>query len=216
MAICTSNSKRSWDNECLSRHSLWAICFNVDVRNHGIIAKNEKNAAIMRILPIIILALFSSCALAEERWDLLVTEANQYLSEGQKHLQMEYKFGEHERFDWYQKSSELIFSDKGVPTVKAKVQFVGSISTKSNTWLWSWANSSLLEQTKTEMSKVKEYGIKYGFPALTTAKWNADEIDGWEMTSITALILKAKGAYRTKTKSGFVYMVITDMEWIKH
>ena len=66
------------------------------------------------------------------------------------------------------------------------------------------------------MVKVKEYGAKHGFPALTTAKWDADEVDGWEMTSITAFILKAKGAYRTKGKTGFTYMVITDIEWIKN
>ncbi|WP_428444106.1 hypothetical protein [Photobacterium sagamiensis] len=36
-------------------------------------------------------------------------------------------------------------------------------------------------------------------------KWKADEVDGWEMTSVTCLLLDAKGSYRTTSGNGFTY-----------
>jgi len=150
-----------------------------------------------------------------ENWADFVTSAHNSLSEKQASIMSEYKIGEHERFDWDQENGTLVFSNGDKPAVIAKVQFVGSISTKSDTWLWSWANSTILDNVKDEMHKVKEYGQSKKFDALINDKWTADEIDGWEMTSITSYILNAKGAYRTTEKSGFTYMVITDIFWIK-
>ena len=66
----------------------------------------------MKILSVITLALLVSHASAEDRWVSFVTEANQYLNEGQEFLQNEYKLGEHERFDWNQETSELVFRIK--------------------------------------------------------------------------------------------------------
>lgn len=125
----------------------------------------------------------------------------------------EYNLGDHKRFNWDQESGSLIFSNDGDPAVIARVQFVGSVSTQSDTWLWSWANATVLDNVKNQMHRVREYGDTHGFPALTADQWSADEIDGWEMTSVTARILKAKGAYRTTSENGFTYMVITEIKW---
>lgn len=152
-------------------------------------------------------------AFSGKSWESQVTESHNYLSEHQDLLMTEYKLGEHERFDWDQETGALVFSNNGIKAVIAKVQFVGTISTKSNTWLWSWANSTVLDNVKDQMNNIKTFGEKHGYEALTTDKWEGDEIDGWEMTSITAQILNAKGAYRTSSKNGFTYMVITDIYW---
>lgn len=152
-------------------------------------------------------------ALADEKWVAQVTESHNYLSERQDKLMTQYKLGEHKRFDWDQDTGSLVFSNDGVVAVVAKVQFVGSISTKSNTWLWSWANSTIQDNVKDQMHIVRDFGEKSGYEALTTDKWKGDEVDGWEMTSITAQLLKAKGAYRTSSKNGFTYMVITEIQW---
>jgi len=168
----------------------------------------------MRKIVFLICLLSSAFAMADEKWADFVTEANGYLNQKIENTKSEYKLGVHERFDWDQETSELVFSNNGIPAVRAKVQFVGSVSTKSNTWLWSWANSSILEKSKKEILAVQAYGKEHGFPALTTSKWEADEVDGWEMTSISAYLLKAKGAYRSSGKTSFTYMVITDINWV--
>lgn len=152
-------------------------------------------------------------SIAYEKWMAQVTESHNYLSERQNELMHQYKLGEHKRFDWNQETGSLAFSNDGVIAVVAKVQFVGSISTKSNTWLWSWANSTIQDNVKDQMHKIKAFGKQNGYEALTTDKWEGDEVDGWEMTSITAQVLGAKGAYRTSSDNGFTYMVITDIQW---
>ena len=167
----------------------------------------------MKLITTILLSFFISEAAADEKWISFISEAHEYLSKKQDILMKVYKLGEHERFDWDQESGSLVFSNNGISAVIAKVQFVGSISTKSNTWLWSWANSTVLDNVKDEMNKIKEFGNVQKFDALTTDKWKADEIDGWEMTSITAKVLEAKGAYRTTSSNGFTYMVITNIKW---
>jgi hypothetical protein len=167
----------------------------------------------MKIIIAVLLSIFMTEAIADEKWVAQVTESHNYLTERQDGLMTEYKLGEHKRFDWDQDTGSLVFSNDGVVAVIAKVQFVGSISTESNTWLWSWANSTVQENVKDQMYKVQSFGENNGFPALTTDKWKGDEIDGWEMTSITAQVIEAKGAYRTSSDNGFTYMVITEIKW---
>ncbi|WP_432458951.1 MULTISPECIES: DUF6882 domain-containing protein [unclassified Agarivorans] len=162
-----------------------------------------------------VISLFASSANASDDWIDFVTIAHNSLSEKQDAIMAEYKIGEHERFDWDQENGTLVFSNDDKPVVIAKVQFVGSVSTKSDTWLWSWANQTILDNVKDQMYKVKEFGVSKNYEALINEKWSADEVDGWEMTSITSYILNAKGAYRTTDNTGFTYMVITDIHWVK-
>lgn len=63
------------------------------------------------------------------------------------------------------------------------------------------------------MVTVLNYGKEHGFSQLTTKKWHAHEVDGWEMTSVAAFLLKARGAYRFPSESGFTFMVMTDVRW---
>ncbi|WP_341873499.1 DUF6882 domain-containing protein [Azotobacter salinestris] len=149
-----------------------------------------------------------------EAYRSLVTEAHQYITECQDRLRSEYQLDAWPRYDWEQESASLVFSDETGPRVRASIQFVGSISTRSNTWLWSWANDSLLHQVTCLMSRVKEHGEQKEIKQLATDYWPADEIDGWEMTSIAGYLLGAKGAYRTPDEKGFTYMVIMDVSWV--
>ncbi|MGF1761644.1 hypothetical protein L4D76_27835 [Photobacterium sagamiensis] len=93
---------------------------------------------------------------ANVSWEDFVSEAHNALTEKQNKLMVDFKLGEHERFDWDQENGTLVFSNDGKVAVIAKVQFVGSISTKSNTWLWSWANSFVLDNVKDQMHKFYE------------------------------------------------------------
>ena len=170
----------------------------------------------MRKSAALLLSTLMSDATADEKWIDQIAEAYNLLSERQDVLMEEYKLGNHERFDWDQETRSLVFSNDGVPAVIAKIQFVGSVSTVSDTWLWSWANPSIVDGAKDQMYRVRNFGDKHGYDALTTEEWHADEVDGWEMTSMAAFVLDAKGAYRTSSDNGFTYMVITDIEWAQH
>jgi hypothetical protein len=123
-----------------------------------------------------------------------------YLNKQQTYCQEKYKIGDYERWDYDQLTGKLIFSDKGIKKLIIDYEEVGSVSLKSNTWLWAWDNPYIEQKVKTEIPKVRLYGIKRGFKQLLTPKWSADIIDGWEMAAISAYILKAKGVYRIPSK----------------
>lgn len=125
----------------------------------------------------------------------------------------DFLIGSYERFDWNQDDGTLVFSDSGVTKVVAEVQFVGSFSTISNTWLWSWDNATILPQVKQRMFEVREFGERHGIEELSTAKWPATVHDGWAMTAITAKLLDAHGAYRTADGDGFTFLVMTSIRW---
>ncbi len=109
-----------------------------------------------------------------------------------------------DRWDFDQDVGTLVFTfpDK---IVSAPAQVIGSLSGSSNTWLWSWANSSIAEYLSKDAARVRDYGTEHGIERLTNAKWAATQQDGWEMTALAARICGANGGYRGPAGSSFVY-----------
>jgi len=145
----------------------------------------------------------------------LSKKAYQYLNQQQDTCNSIYKINDYERWFYDQFTGELTFSDSGIKKVIIDYEEVGSISFKSNTWLWAWANPNLEEKVKSEIVKVRDYGIRRNFEKLTNGKWNADEYDGWEMTAIAAYLMKAKGAYRIPSSDSMLYsfMIYKNIRW---
>ena len=120
--------------------------------------------------------------------------------------QSTWHLGEAERWNVDQESGMIVFSFEDGTIAQAKVQIIGSLSNASKTWLWSWANPSVLDHLKQDSLKVREFGQEHGVEQLIEAKWEATESDGWEMAAIAARVCGANGAYRGPTGSGFVFM----------
>lgn len=146
-----------------------------------------------------------------ESWQDFVEGCRADLQRKQDALAANFDVWKHERWDWNQASGEIVFSNGGVPAVIATIAFVGSLSTRSNTWLWSWANDSLDPAVVGRMASVRDVGEALNRPRLSVPKWPADEHDGWDMTAVAAHVLEADGAYRTPTGSGFLYMTLSDV-----
>jgi len=108
-----------------------------------------------------------------------------------------------------------VFSQRGEVRVAANIQFVGSVSSVSDTWLWAWANQSYLEPVRAGVRRVRAYGEDHRFLRLASARWKADEADGWEMTAVTALLLHGQGAYRSPSDRGATFMVLNDIRWVQ-
>jgi hypothetical protein len=127
-------------------------------------------------------------------------------------LNEEYKLG---NFWWHldQGTGKLTFSKDGVTKVIADAQIVGSYSTYSHTWRWSWANKYVAEGMKKDIAKVKEYGERQRYKELITAEWECDEDYAGTMTAAAGYLLKAKGAYRGPIEDGYVFILITDIRW---
>jgi hypothetical protein len=143
----------------------------------------------------------------------LVRRSVEYLRQRQDVLARDYHLNHHERYDWNQDSGQLVFSNQGVPAVVADFQFVGSVSTRTNTWLWSWANESDLESVRSRIREVRAYGEEHRLLRLACAYWAAEEADGWNMAAVAAYLLKAKGAYRSPDGHRFTFLLMTDVRW---
>ena len=155
--------------------------------------------------------------MAEEsgRWEPFVSNAIDELQAKQDRLQDRFDLSKHERWDYDQESGEIVFSNAGVPAVAARFQIVGSISTANDTWLWSWANFSLVPEISEQLVAVREFGEEEGFANLTVPKWPATEEDGWELTAVAAKALNADGAYRTPSEAGFLYLLLMDVRRVQ-
>jgi hypothetical protein len=157
----------------------------------------------------------TSAHAATPGWDELVRASYEYTNEQQDKLEKDFSLSKHERWDLDQDKGELVFSSGGTPAVIAKFQFVGSLSNTSHTWLWGWGNESILPELSSKIKVVREYGEKNDLKKLKDRKWDAEEVDGWEMAAITNYLLKAKGVYRPPYSNGLTFIVITDIEWAK-
>jgi hypothetical protein len=149
----------------------------------------------------------------DDAYDQLLDESIAYYNERLTAFKKDFRIDEHKRWDWNQESSQLVFSNDGVAAVICDVVFVGSVSTRSNTWMWAWANKSVLEGVKADIRKVRAYGEEKNFEKLAGAYWSATERDGWVMTAISTQVLGGIGAYRSPDDDGFTFMVVTAARW---
>ena len=143
----------------------------------------------------------------------LVAESMTYLQERQDALYADYSLGSWQRYHWDQETAQLTFSADGQIRVVADIQFVGSVSRVSNTWLWSWANPSFLAAVRQDVRRVRRYGEGQRYLKLVSACWPAEERDGWEMAAVAAFLLRAQGVYRSPGDQGFTFMVMTRVGW---
>lgn len=143
----------------------------------------------------------------------LIRDACEWTSNRQEALKRVFEIGTYERFDWYQEKGIIVFSTAGSPKVVADIQFAGSISNLTQSWLWAWRNETFLEPVTRASAHVRHVGERAGFAKLTRAKWRANDTDGWEMTSIQALWTGAEGVYRTPSGAGSTFMTLSKVRW---
>lgn len=147
----------------------------------------------------------------------LLMKANEYLTTQQEICKTQYKLSEYENWFYDQLTGELTFSTKGKIGLIIDYEKVGSVSEVTNTFLWAWDNPHTEEKVTSEIVKVRDYGLQRNFKKLINPKWEADQIDGWEMTAISSLLLKSKGAYRVPIEENnlFVYMIFKNITEVK-
>lgn len=143
----------------------------------------------------------------------LLKQSREYLLGQQEIITKQYGLDDYEQMDYEQETGKMIFTLKGGRRVIMTFHVVGSISDRSNTWMWSWDNPYLLENITEEMLKVKAFGEKNGIEKLTNPKWSGNDDDGWEMTAIATWVLKAKGAFSFMSDEMLVFVVFTDIKW---
>lgn len=149
----------------------------------------------------------------DEAFGSLVSNGFEYLKSAQKTFMEQYRIEDHDRWDWYQDTGKLVFSHQSKPIVECDIDFVGTLSSISDTWMWAWANKSFSENIKASSRDVRSFGEENSILKLASALWPSEPGDGWEMTAIMAKKMNAIGAYRTPDDNGYVYMIIKSAKW---
>ena len=147
-------------------------------------------------------------------YEAFLSESNAYLKAQIEHAKEQFGIGTLPRYEYDLYRGEIWWSEVGAPKVRGRVTVVGSISTKSDTWLWSWANVHFADATLGDIEKVRDFGVAEGISKLNEQKWGADEVDGWEMTAIAARLLEAQGAYLSPDESGLLFLLYDQLEQI--
>ena len=147
------------------------------------------------------------------RYVELLTAAHAYTTKRQEVLRSELDLASMPHAHLNESTGQLVFSDSSAtPRVLATVQIVGSVDVENRTWLWAWANPDVDAHLCADIHEVRMLGDAQRIEQLTTPFWDGDAVDGWEMTSISAYVLQAEGAYRAASSRGFVYMVMRSVE----
>ncbi|GLR12204.1 hypothetical protein GCM10007907_09940 [Chitinimonas prasina] len=144
-------------------------------------------------------------------WEAYVDDCCQSLNSKQSILQDDFQINQYPRWDYDQATAQLVFSGADVPDLIADVEFVGTLSTVSHTWKWSWTNFSLLAPVRSRINAVRAVGEANNYPHLLVPLWHADQADGWHMTSIATDVLGGIAAYRAPSDNGYIFMVILDL-----
>ena len=96
------------------------------------------------------------------------------------------------------------FPDK---TATAPAQILGSFSPGSGSWMWAWANPSILPEMSRDAKSLREWGQVRGHDAFTCPKVDADEQTAATLAALAVRITEATGFYRGP--GGNSYVIIT-------
>jgi hypothetical protein len=96
--------------------------------------------------------------------------------------------------------------------VLADIEFIGSYSALTRTWLWAQANFDWRENLGNRVTGVQAFGNMHALPRLTIRKWRCSEEGAWKMAAVAAAVLEARGVYRAPSRNGPVFLAIMDMQ----
>jgi len=124
---------------------------------------NNQNTATVRLKILCNACYERGIALAVDRlsgraartWEKFVAQSHAELHPKQDELEKRYSLGSYQRFDWDQDTGRIVFSNKGVPKLAPRIEFIGSLSKHSGTWLWSWANLDVSETVRSRITAVR-------------------------------------------------------------
>ncbi|MEU8467938.1 DUF6882 domain-containing protein [Streptomyces sp. NPDC029006] len=137
-----------------------------------------------------------SAAQAGERADLnaLVLQGEDMIEQlGRAH--MSWGLGSADRWDLDQTTGIITwtFPDK---IATAPAQILGSFSPRSGSWLWAWANQSILPGMSRDSRSFCDWAEANGHPALAQPKVNVDEEAASTLVAVAVRITGAIGYYK--------------------
>ena len=88
------------------------------------------------------------------------------------------------------------------------MQFIGSESFSSNTWLWGYENINGFDERLLELAnKAREFGEKFGLSAFSTPRFDLDEnFNGHTISMVLCTAFDEQNYYRIEYEGGAAYV----------
>lgn len=150
--------------------------------------------------------------MSDQEFNEFYENARRYFENCQNICEKEYGFGSYDKYELSEDRAEIVFSRQGQALLKARVEIIGSLGSNFKSWLWAWADNKIPESVRPEIGVVRDFGETHNIAALKYPTWPAGEAEGWAMTHVASVLLKAKGAYRIPTANGFIYLLFMSLE----
>ncbi|SFD62855.1 DUF6882 domain-containing protein [Streptomyces aidingensis] len=111
------------------------------------------------------------------------------------HAHMSWGLGTADRWGLNQRTGIITwtFPDK---TATAPAQILGSYNSSAGSWLWAWANASILPAMSRDAENVREWGEARGHRAFSEPKLHIDETTAAAIAAVTISVTRATGFYR--------------------
>jgi len=97
-------------------------------------------------------------------------------------------------FRWDLQAAELRF-DRATDHVIADLCLVGTLSERTGTFMWAWANDAIPAAAKRGLDLVRTFGATHDLPLLTTPEWPGSRADGLEILAIAGRLQEASGGF---------------------
>lgn len=147
--------------------------------------------------------------MTDDEFDEFVATSVEQLEQKQRVIKAAYGLGDWKDYWFEQTTAKLQFKDaSGKVRVEASVVPIGSFSDKSNTWLWCWANKSIVDAARSQSARIKELFVLTGFELFRNSGCEADEAMAWEMSAMAVRQLNAVGCYRIPTGTSKLFLAI--------
>jgi hypothetical protein len=111
--------------------------------------------------------------------------------------------GSAQRWDLDQRTGMITwtFPDR---TATAPAQIIGSHNPSTASWLWAWANKSILPEMARESRAVRDWAERHGHQDLARRKVEADEDRAATIAALAVRITRATGFYRGSARTAIV------------
>jgi len=105
-----------------------------------------------------------------------------------------------------QGAGKIIWTFRDGLVVEAPVEIVGTYNPASASFLWSWANHTILGRLQGSANRVRAYGAAHGIADLTSRLVTVSPARAWEFAALANHLAQAKGAYRAHAGGIIVYV----------
>jgi hypothetical protein len=149
--------------------------------------------------------------MTKDQYREFVMRASDEFEEKQNALMIDYDIGTGAFADYFcdQTTGTLQFLDEHKHVgVEAAIIPIGSFSTRTDTWLWGWANPSNLPELRAKAEKLIALTKVTGKLFFQQPKLRATERRAWRLAGLAVSHLGAVGCYRTPTKHLYAFWAL--------